>query len=54
MQTSDVILKRVAQLHHILYQFIPENNAPFRPAVTEELRGNKILARLLIKTIKYN
>jgi hypothetical protein len=40
--------------NYIISSIIPENNTPFRPAVTEELRGNEILARLLIKTIKFN
>jgi hypothetical protein len=41
--------------NYIISSFIPENNTPFRPAVTEELRGNEILARLLInKTTKLN
>jgi hypothetical protein len=40
--------------NYIISSIIPENNTPFRPVVTKELRGNEILARLLIKTIKYN
>jgi hypothetical protein len=40
--------------NYIISSIIPEINSPFRPAVTEELHGNEILARLLIKTIKLN
>jgi hypothetical protein len=48
-------LKTKCMLHnYIISSIIPETNTPFRPAVTEELRGNEILARLLIKTIKFN
>jgi hypothetical protein len=48
-------LKTKCMLHnYIISSIIPENKTPFRPAVMEELRGNKILARLLIKTIKFN
>jgi hypothetical protein len=40
--------------NYIISSILPENSTPFHPAIMEELRGNEILARLLIKTIKLN
>jgi hypothetical protein len=31
--------------NYIISSIIPENNTPFRPAVTEELRGNEVCRR---------
>jgi hypothetical protein len=44
-------------LHNfIIFSIIPENNTPFRPAVSEELRGNEVcrhFAKICHKTIYF-